>query len=202
MAAGAHPTMAATPQSPARAGGRYGAVAIALHWLTAALVIGLAGVGFWMSDLRPSPRTIEIYNWHKWFGLTVLALTVIRIAWRATHPPPPLLLATRAKRALAHSVHGLMYGLLLAMPITGWLQNSAAGFPLSWFGLFRVPPLIERNRQAFEFWQDVHATLAVVLVALIVLHVAAALKHRFIDRDATLARMGLGRLPDRSPHGP
>lgn len=187
------------PHSPRSA--RYGAVAIALHWLTALLVVGLAGVGFWVADLKPSPRSIEIYNWHKGFGLTVLALTAIRIAWRAMHPPPPLLLATRAKRVLAHAVHGIMYLLLLAMPITGWLQNSAAGFPLSWFGLFRVPPLIERNREAFEFWQDVHAALAVVLVALIVLHVAAAVKHRFVDRDATLARMGLGRLPDRSPDG-
>lgn len=193
--------MAATPHPPARAAVRYGAVAIVLHWLTALLVIGLAGIGFWMTDLQLSPTKIEIYNWHKWFGLTVLALTAIRIAWRATHPPPPLLLATRAKRALAHGVHGLMYALLLAMPITGWLQNSAAGFPLTWFGLFRVPPLVERNRAAFEFWQDVHATLAVVLVALIVLHVAAALKHRFVDRDATLARMGLGRLPDRAGAG-
>lgn len=186
--------MAATPHPPARAAVRYGAVAIALHWLTALLVIGLAGIGFWMTDLKLSPTKIEIYNWHKWFGLTVLALTAIRIAWRATHPPPPLLLATRAKRALAHGVHGLMYALLLAMPITGWLQNSAAGFPLTWFGLFRVPPLIERNRQVFEFWQDVHSALAVVLLVLVALHVAAALKHRFVDRDATLARMGLGRM--------
>jgi cytochrome b561 len=174
---------------------RYGAVAIALHWLTAILVIGLAGVGFWMTDLKPSPTKIEIYGWHKAFGLTVLALTVVRLAWRATHPPPPLLLASRAMRTLAHSVHGLLYLLLLAMPVTGWLMNSAAGFPLSWFGLFRVPPLIERNREAFEFWQDVHATLAIVLVGLIALHVAAALKHRFVDRDATLARIGLGRMP-------
>jgi len=191
--------MAENPKAPSPRSARYDAVAIALHWLSALLVVGLAGVGFWMADLKPSPRTIEIYNWHKWFGLTVLGLTAIRIAWRATHPPPPLLVASRAQRVLAHSVHGAMYLLLLAMPITGWLQNSAAGFPLSWFGLFRVPPLIERNREAFEFWQDVHETLALVLVALIVLHVAAALKHRFIDRDATLARMGLGRLPDRRP---
>ncbi len=187
--------MAATPRPPARTATRYGAVAIALHWLSALLVVGLAGLGFWMADLKPSPTKIEIYNWHKGFGLTVLALTAIRIAWRATHPPPPLLLASRAKRALAHAVHGLLYGLLLAMPLSGWLMNSAAGFPLSWFGLFRVPPLIERNRQAFEFWRDVHATLAIVLVALVLLHVAAALKHHFVDRDATLARMGLGRLP-------
>jgi cytochrome b561 len=174
---------------------RYDGVAIALHWLTALFVIGLAGVGFWMTDLKPSPTKIEVHNWHKWFGLTVLALTAVRLAWRATHRPPPLLVASRAKRALAHAVHGLLYLLLLAMPLTGWLMNSAAGFPLTWFGLFRVPPLIERSREAFELWRDVHAVLAVVLLALVALHVAAALKHRFVDRDATLARMGLGRTP-------
>lgn len=177
---------------------RYGAVAIALHWLMALAILGLMGVGVWMTDLKPSPQKFEIYALHKSAGLLVLALAAFRLIWRVTHRPPPLPPATPTWQARAAALtHGALYALMLAMPITGWLQHSAAGYPLSWFGLFKVPALIGRDRAALAFWQQWHEWLAWALAALILLHVAAALKHHFLDRDGLLGRM----WPSRSRPG-
>ena len=168
---------------------RYGLVAVALHWFIALAILALLGVGLWMTELKNSPTKIEVYTWHKWVGLTVLGLAAFRLFWRLyRRPPPPLSAPTWQLRAAA-GTHGLMYLLMLAMPITGWLQNSASGFPLSWFGLFKVPALIARDREAFVFWQQVHEWLAWTLMLMIALHLAATVKHHFIDRDSTLTRM-------------
>lgn len=169
---------------------RYTRTAIALHWVMALLLLGMLGVGTWMTELRPSPIKIQVYNWHKWIGLSLLGLLALRLAWRATHRAPALPAGLPGwQRVAAGLSHAVMYLLMLAMPVTGWLQNSAAGFPLSWFGLFRVPALIPRDREAFAFWQAVHAWLAWALLLLILLHVIAALKHHFLDRDEVLRRM-------------
>jgi cytochrome b561 len=168
---------------------RYGLVAIALHWLIALAILGLLGVGLWMTELKNSPTKIEVYTWHKWVGLTVLGLAALRLLWRLYRRPPAPLPAPTWQLRTAAGTHGLMYLLMLAMPVTGWLQNSASGFPLSWFGLFKVPALIARDREAFALWQQVHEWLAWTLMALIALHVAASIKHHLIDRDGTLTRM-------------
>jgi len=168
---------------------RYTGVAIALHWLMAVAVIGMLGVGLWMTELKNSPFKIEIYTWHKWTGLTILMLAVIRVLWRVHRPPPPLPPMPRWQELSADGSHYLLYGLLFGMPLTGWLMNSAAGFPLTWFGLFKVPALISKSRDAFEFWGETHELLSKVLIGLILVHLAAALKHHLIDRDDVLARM-------------
>jgi len=186
-------TVAGTP----RAAQRYGPVAIALHWLIALAILILLGVGLWMTELKNSPTKIEIYTWHKWVGLTVLALAAFRLLWRLYRKPPTPLPGPSWQLRAAAGTHGLMYLLMLAMPLSGWLQNSASGFPLSWFGLFKVPALIARDREAFAFWQQVHEWLAWTLMAVIALHLAATVKHHFIDRDSTLTRM-LPRLPSDS----
>ena len=169
---------------------RYTGVAIALHWLLALAIIGMLGVGLWMTGLKPSPTKIEVYTWHKWIGLSILALAAVRLVWRAYHPPPLYAASIPVwQLRVATSTHRLMYLLLFAMPFTGWLQNSAAGFPLTWFGLFKVPALVGRDKDMFAFWQQTHEVLAWTLIALIALHVLAALKHHFGDRDDTLRRM-------------
>ncbi len=168
---------------------RYGLVAIALHWIIALAILGMLGVGLWMTGLKNSPTKIEVYTWHKWVGLTVLALAAFRLLWRLYRRPPAPLPAPKWQLRAAAVTHGLMYLLMLAMPLSGWLQNSASGFPLSWFGLFKVPALIARDREAFAFWQQVHEWLAWTLMAVIALHLAATIKHHFIDRDSTLTRM-------------
>ena len=177
------------PTPSLRSVARYTSVAIALHWFMVIAVIGMLGVGLWMNELKNSPFKIEIYTWHKWTGLTILALAVIRVLWRVHRPPPPLPPMPRWQELGAEGSHYLLYGLLFAMPLTGWLMNSAAGFPLTWFGLFKVPALISKSRDAFEFWGETHEILSRVLIGLIVLHFAAALKHHFISRDGVLSRM-------------
>ena len=181
------PTIDTPP--PPREVARYTAVAIALHWLMAIAVIGMLGVGLWMGELKNSPFKIEIYTWHKWTGLTILVLAIVRVLWRVLRPPPPLPPMPRWQEIAADGSHYLLYGLLFAMPLTGWLMNSAAGFPLTWFGLFKVPALISKSRDAFEFWQETHEVLSRVLIGLILVHVAAALKHYWVDRDEVLSRM-------------
>lgn len=169
---------------------RYTGVAIALHWLMAIAIIGMLGVGLWMTGLKTSPTKIEIYTWHKWVGLTILALAALRLVWRAYNPPPLFAESIPAwQLRVAALTHRLAYALMFAMPLTGWLQNSAAGFPLTWFGLFKVPALVERDKAMFAFWQQTHEYLSWALMALIALHVLAALKHHFVDRDDTLRRM-------------
>ena len=173
---------------------RYTGFAIALHWLMAIAIIGMLGVGLWMTELKTSPIKIEVYTWHKWIGLTVLGLAALRLVWRAYNPPP--LDGMRTSGCYAQGLLRLLSGtslLMFAMPLSGWLQNSAAGFPLTWFGLFKVPGLIGRDKEAFAFWQQTHEVLAWTLMALVVLHVAAALKHHFLDRDDTLTRILPGK---------
>lgn len=114
---------------------RWGSISIGLHWLTALLIIGLAIVGLIMTELPNSPLKMQIYALHKSFGLTVLALTLLRLAWRLVAGTPDDQPGSRLQRLAAKAVHGLMYFLLLAMPLSGWLFNSAAGFPLRWFNL-------------------------------------------------------------------
>ncbi len=177
------------PTPPPRPVARYTSVAIALHWLMAIAVIGMLGVGLWMHELKNSPFKIEIYTWHKWTGLTILVLAIVRVLWRVHRPPPPLPPMPRWQELAADGSHYLLYGLLFAMPLTGWLMNSAAGFPLTWFGLFKVPALISKSRDAFEFWEETHEILSRVLIGLILLHVAAALKHYWVYRDEVLTRM-------------
>jgi cytochrome b561 len=168
----------------------WGSVMRALHWLIALGVIGLLAVGWWMQDLPNSPRKIEIYKLHKSVGLTVLALMTLRIAWRAfdrRRPRPPVMPAWQQRAA--DTSHLVMYFALLAMPLSGWLYNSASGFPLKWFELFRVPALAGSDATLKAIAGAVHEYTAVVLAVLAGVHVLAALKHHFIDRDGVLRGM-------------
>ena len=161
-----------------------------LHWGMAALLAGLLAFGFYLSDLPFSPQRLQLVAWHKWAGVTVFALVLVRLAWRFTHAPPPLPLGTaglvRRASALAHRA---LYGLMLLMPVSGWLMSSAKGVPTVWFGVLRLPDLLARNKALGDSLQELHEALAWALCALVALHVAAALKHHFVDRDGLLARM-------------
>ncbi len=168
---------------------RWGAVAQLVHWLMA---IGLAGnliAGFIGEDMPLSPDKIKLFLWHKSVGITLLALVLFRLFWRWRQPTPVLPAMPGWQKGLAHASHALLYGLMLAMPISGWVMNSAADFPLNWFGLFELPSIASPGDALKERMSDLHETLAWTLVAVLALHIAAALKHALIDKDDVLRRM-------------
>ena len=168
----------------------YTAVAKVLHWLTALLVLGLIGLGLWMVGLPISLAKLYAYAWHKWIGLTVLALSVLRLAWRVYRPPPALPdTITRWERAVAPWSHGLLLVLLLALPISGWLMSSAGGVSVVWFGILPLPDLVPRDLALFERLRTLHHWLAWILMALLTPHLLAVLRHDVLRRDGIFRRM-------------
>ena len=173
---------------------RYDSVAVTLHWVTALCIITLIPLGFFMGDL-PISIKFSAYALHKSLGITVLALSIFRVVWRLMNPPPPLPQTMKPiERALANAAHGLLYFLIIAMPLTGWIFVSATPkFPIVFFWLGEVPflPMPEGidAKATSEQFKELHETLAYGAIVLITLHIAAALKHHFIMRDNVLTRM-------------
>jgi len=167
----------------------YGFFARALHWLAAALISGGFVLGLSMVDLPFSPQRIQYFSWHKWIGITVWLLAVLRLVWRLLVPPPPLLPMPDWQRRLALATHHLLYALMLLIPISGWLYSSAAGVPVVYLGLVPLPDLVAASKPLAANLKLVHKALNVTLLILVVLHIAAALKHHLVERDQTLARM-------------
>ena len=169
---------------------RWGWVSIGLHWITAVLIICLAIVGLIMSELPTSAFKMQVFALHKSFGITVLALTMLRLAWRLFAGTPHAIAGSRLQTLAAKIVHAAMYGILIAMPLSGWLYNSASGFPLRWFGVISLPKLFTGfNPSIKAFALNIHESLFYVLAALLLVHASAALYHHYIVRDNTLKRM-------------
>ena len=170
----------------------WGSVTRALHWLLALMIVGLATVGWYMKGLPNTPYKVSVYALHKSTGLTVLALMLARIAWRlyegARPAAPPGMPAWQVHGAAV--THALLYLALLAMPVSGWLFNSASNFPLRWFGLFAVPALVGPDPALKSAAGFAHWFLFWCIAALFTLHVAAALDHHFRIKDDVLRRMG------------
>lgn len=168
----------------------YGATAIVLHWLAAVLILGNLAVGLYMVDLALSPTKLKVYSWHKWAGVTIFVLSAVRLAWRLAHPAPALPATLPGwQRAAAGASHRLFYALFFAVPLTGWLFSSAAGFPTVWFGVVPLPDLLAKDPALADVLKIVHRGAAYALAALVVVHVTAALKHHLADHDSVLARM-------------
>ena len=167
----------------------YTRTAVVFHWLVAVAIIASLIMGWQMVEMRISPDRLKLYNWHKWLGMTILALSAARLLWRLTHPAPPLPAMPTWQQRVSSATHALFYVLFFAVPIMGWIYSSATGFPVVYLGLIQLPDLIEADRELAETLKPIHKYLAYTLAALVVLHVAAAFKHQFIDRDGLLARM-------------
>lgn len=169
---------------------RWGSVAQALHWIIAALIILQFVLGLIADDLPLGLQKLAMLARHKSVGITILGLAVIRLAWRVANPVPELPPTMRPyERFLAHVTHGAMYLLLFALPLTGWMMSSARNFPVSWFNLVQLPDLVAPDEALYETLNQTHEILAWTLAAVVVLHVAAALKHHFVVKDDVLRRM-------------
>ena len=168
----------------------YTPVAKGLHWLMAAMILGLLALGIYMSDLPLSPQKLTLYSWHKWAGVTVFVLVWLRLLWRITHRPPALPeTLSPLMRLAAHAGHSALYLLMIAIPLTGWLMSSAKGFQTVWFGVLPIPDLLGRDRELGDLLQQVHKLLNLLLMLTLAGHVAAALWHHFVLKDDTLRRM-------------
>ena len=177
---------------------RYSSVAIALHWLLALVILAMFGMGLYMADLPFSPTRMKLYNWHKWAGVCFLLLTVLRVVWRVTHRPPALpqtvTLAMPGWQMQAyHATHHLMYALFLAVPLLGWAYSSAAGYPIVLFGVVPLPDFVGADKALAELIKPLHGLSAWALIVLAALHIGAALKHHWLDRDGLMLRMLPGR---------
>lgn len=169
---------------------KFGGVTKTFHWLTALTVIGLLAVGLYMVRAEKSAALFPLYNLHKSFGILVLGATALRVLWHLYSRKPGLVPGMAAwEKAAAHAGHFFLYICLFGMPLSGWIMSSAKGRTVKLFNTITLPDLVAKNQGLGETLEDVHEFLAYALIAMIVLHAAAALKHHFISHDATLRRM-------------
>ncbi len=170
----------------------YGTVAVAMHWLLAAGIVVTFLIGVSMVDLPLTPQRLRLFNWHKWLGIAVLALSAARLVWRAAgHPPPPLPAHTpRWQQQAYRGTHLVFYALFFVVPLLGWATTSALGVPVVWLGWLPLPDFVPRNKPfGEEVLAPLHQASSYLLAAIVVVHVAAAFKHQFVDRDHLMARM-------------
>lgn len=178
---------------------RYTGTAIALHWLLAILIIATFALGLTMTGMPGiTPTKLKYFNWHKWLGVTIFALAVARALWRLAHPAPPLPATLPAwQKQVSAATHFLLYVLIFAVPLSGYFYSLAAGFKVVYLGVLPLPVLIEKNLELKPILEAMHFLLNMAMAALVALHIAAALKHHFIDRDDILRRM----LPKQNVKG-
>jgi cytochrome b561 len=173
----------------------WGWLAMGQHWVMALLIFTLFALGWVAVGLPLSPLKLKLFHWHKSLGLLALLLLVLRVLWRLLDPAPrPVAGLAAWERYLARSGHLLLYLLMLLMPLSGWLINSAANFPFRPFGLFPLPDLVQPDKALQADLQRLHLSGFWLLAGLLVLHVAAALRHHFVKRNAVLLRMLPGRV--------
>jgi cytochrome b561 len=176
----------------------WGGIARLLHWLIAALMLAQVVLGWWAVSQRLSPLKLNLFVWHKSIGIVILVLALARILWRVTNVTPGLPVGTRAwERHAAHWNHALLYLVLVAMPVTGWIVNSASGVPFRIFWLAPLPPIVAHDKAVADAAAAAHFWLFALLCALVFVHEAAALRHHFVKRNDVLARMlhGAGDRP-------
>ena len=168
----------------------YTRTAIVLHWLIAIAIVATFCVGLFMHELLLSPFKLKLYAWHKWAGVTIFLLVIFRLSWRIKHhPPAPPINMPAWQHTVAKLVHKLIYVLMFAIPLSGWLMSSAKGFQTVYFGILPLPDLLSKDKELGQILSFVHSSLNFALAGLVAAHVGAALKHHFIDRDDVLTRM-------------
>lgn len=174
------------------ADGRYGAVASGLHWLVLALLIVQFAVAWTMPNIRRGTPDTGLIAWHLSLGTTILAVMLLRLAWRLTHtPPPPPADLPAPLRLLSRAVQWLLYAILIALPVLGWINASARGYVVRLFAAIPLPQLVATGNKFGQAMGDLHGTVALVLLGVIGLHVLGALYHTLILRDGLLRRLAV-----------
>ena len=169
---------------------RWGLASRCLHWFMAITIIFMFGLGTTMINMRLSPMKLEMFIVHKSIGILLLALIAIRIIWRLLNPSPkPSPSIAKSQRKIIFAGQLFMYALMVCIPISGWIINSAANFPLQWFGLFEIPPISQQSLVTEGYAKTAHLILVCTLGALVTIHIAAALHHHFIQKNDVLRRM-------------
>jgi cytochrome b561 len=175
---------------------RYSTPAILMHWTMALLIpVGML-LGLYMARLGFSPLKLFLYSLHKWIGVAIFAMGTVRLVWRLTHvAPAPVASMPGWQRRAAGGLHGVLYLLMLVVPLAGWLYSSASGVPTVFLGIpaFQLPDAIGRDVALASQLKALHQALAYLLASLVVLHIAAAAKHHFVNRDGVLRRMWTAR---------
>lgn len=165
-------------------------IAQLLHWLVAALVFVQLGLGLYAASLPVSLARLQWLSRHKSLGLAILALVLLRLAWRSMNRPPALPDSMpRWQRGAAATVHGLLYALLVLTPLAGWMHASAAGLSVNWFGLFQVPDLLPKQPELAELLKTAHRSCVALLALLVAGHAGMALRHALVLRDGVMHRM-------------
>ncbi len=168
----------------------WGAVSQWLHWLIVVLLVMQYSLGWLAASLPPGLDKLVLLSRHKSLGILILALAAMRLGWRALNPTPAMPAGmTVSVRRLAHVTHALMYAGLLALPLSGWIMSSARNFPVAFFNLFQLPDLVSPGESVYLVSRTIHVGLTWLLLASVALHILAALKHHFLDRDDVLRRM-------------
>lgn len=169
---------------------RYSLPAIGLHWAIALIIFASFPLGLYMVELPLSPAKLKLYSYHKWAGVTVFVLALVRLAWRWVRPAPPMPDSIPAwQRHVAGAAHALLYLLMIGVPVSGWLMSSALGFQTVYFGVLPIPDALAKDKVLGQGLVAVHVVLTYALAGLVAAHAAGALKHHLIDRDSTLFRM-------------
>lgn len=174
---------------------RYGALSIFIHWATAVLVIGLIALGLYMEELPKGPDKLEWVQLHKSLGVLALALVAVRLLWTwINRRPAAPQTGANWERLLTRTTRLLLWAGLIGLPLSGWIMSAAGGREVSFFGLFALPAIVAENHTLHELAEELHEILGQMLIPVILLHIAGALKHHFVNRDDTLMRM----LPRRA----
>jgi cytochrome b561 len=169
---------------------RWGAIAQLLHWLIVLFIVAQFTLATLFEQLPAGAKKLTLLSRHKSIGITILMLALVRLAWRWSNPTPTLPDTLKPyERALARLTHALLYVLLFAVPLSGWLMSSARGFPVSWFGFLQLPDLVPKNKVLYEALVTTHGILAWTLGIVATVHLVAALKHHFVLKDDVLRRM-------------
>lgn len=173
---------------------RYHRLSIFFHWLIALLIICAFALGSIMTEMKISPGKLQYYSWHKWLGVSILALVALRLLSRLILGAPAYPDSMKKwEKQLATATHLFLYILMFAVPLSGYFYTSAAGIPVVYFKLIQLPTIIGPNPALKPILKELHEVLTSILLIVVSLHVAAALKHHFIDKDGIFQRMLPGK---------